>query len=63
MNAFATSYGLPFAEFRTLLQDTRYLVAGSSALANYLAQEGQDPGFTPNDMDVWIEGPIGGDPF
>lgn len=59
MNAFVTSYGLPFAEFRTLLQDARYLVTGSSALANYLAQEGQDPGFTPNDMDIFVEGPIG----
>lgn len=59
MNAFATQYGLNFAEFRQLLTHSPYLVAGSSALANYLAQEGQDPGFTPNDMDIWIEGPVG----
>lgn len=59
MNAFAAHYGLPFEEFRSLLQNSPYLVAGSSALANYLAQEGQDPGFSPNDMDIWIEGPIG----
>ena len=32
------------------------LVAGSSALAEYLKQEGIDPGFQPNDLDIFIEG-------
>ncbi len=59
MEAFATSYGLTFSDFRSLLQSNRYLVAGSSALANYLEQEGQEAGYTPNDLDIWVEGPVG----
>lgn len=59
MDAFATQYGLNFTDFHALLRDSRYLVAGSSALANYLLQEGQEPGFVPNDMDLWVEGPVG----
>ena len=55
MEEFTASYGLPFEDFRTLMTETNGLVAGSAALALYLKQEGIDPGFEPNDMDIWVE--------
>jgi len=55
MEAFITSYGLPFAPFQELLQTTNSMVAGSAALALYLKQHGIDPGFEPGDMDIWVE--------
>ena len=55
MESFLASYGLPFEEFRTLLTETNSLVAGSAALALYLKQEDVDPGFEPNDLDIWVE--------
>lgn len=53
MESFVESYGLPFDGFRNLLIQTGSTVAGSAALALYLKQEGVDPGFEPNDMDIW----------
>ena len=55
MESLLSSYGLPFAGFQELLQNTNSLVAGSAALALYLQQEGIDPGFVPNDLDIWAE--------
>jgi hypothetical protein len=55
MESFLTSYGLPFEGFRTLVTEHNALVAGSAALALYLQQEGIDPGFEPNDLDIWVE--------
>lgn len=55
MESFIQSYGLPFPAFRELLTETNSLVAGSSALALYLQQEGIDPGFVPGDLDIWVE--------
>jgi hypothetical protein len=55
MESFLQSYHLPFEEFRTLVTDNNALVAGSAALALYLQQEGIDPGFEPNDLDIWVE--------
>lgn len=55
MQSFIESYGLPFQGFRQLLTETNSLVAGSAALALYLKQEGVDPGFTPSDLDIWVE--------
>jgi len=55
MESFLTSYSLPFEGFRTLVTEQNALIAGSSALALYLQQEGIDPGFEPDDLDIWIE--------
>jgi len=56
MEPFLTSYGLPYAPFRDLLLSTKAMVAGSSALALYLKQEGVEVGFQPNDMDIFVGG-------
>lgn len=55
MESFLQSYSLPFDGFRTLVVETDALIAGSSALALYLQQEGIDPGFEPDDVDIWIQ--------
>ncbi|NDB85682.1 MAG: hypothetical protein EB127_23720, partial [Alphaproteobacteria bacterium] len=55
MESLLTSYALPFEGFRTLVTQQNALVAGSTALALYLKQEGIDPGFEPNDLDIWVE--------
>lgn len=55
MQSFIESYGLPYEDFRSLLTTTNSLVAGSSALAMYLQQNGVDPGFVPGDLDIWAE--------
>lgn len=55
MEAFIGSYGIPFEDFSKIMNDTDALLAGSSALALYLQQEGIDPGFKPNDIDIWLE--------
>jgi hypothetical protein len=55
MESFLASYSLPFEEFRTLVTKQNALVAGSAALALYLQQEGIDPGFEPDDLDIWVE--------
>lgn len=54
MELFIDSYGIPFEDFSKIMNDTNALIAGSSALALYLQQEGIDPGFKPNDIDIWI---------
>lgn len=55
MEAFVSSYQLPYGGFRECLIESRALVAGSAALAMYLQQNGVDPGFEPGDMDIWAE--------
>jgi len=55
MEAFLTSYELPFAPFRELLSTTNSLVAGSAPLALYLQQNNVEPGFEPGDIDIWVE--------
>jgi hypothetical protein len=55
MDAFITSYGIPFQDFKDIMTSTNALLAGSSALALYLQKNGIDPGYEPNDMDIWIE--------
>jgi hypothetical protein len=54
MDSFITSYGIPFEDFSKIINETGALIAGSSALALYLQQEGIDPGYKPNDIDIWI---------
>ena len=55
MEEFITSYGLPFHDFQELLKRINGVVTGSAALATYLKQEGIDPGFVPNDIDIFIQ--------
>jgi len=57
MENFITSYGLPFHDFQELLKSEGAVIAGSSALALYLEQEGIDAGFIPNDMDIFVRRP------
>lgn len=57
MEEFITSYGLEFPVFREKMIAGKAIVAGSSALALYLKQEGVEPGFSPNDIDIFITSP------
>ena len=54
MESLITSYGINFQAFQTAIKSVNGIVAGSSALAEYLKQEGIDPGFQPNDLDIFI---------
>ncbi len=56
MESLITSYGIDFESFHKTMKSLDGIVAGSSALAAYLKQEGIDPGFVPNDLDIFIEG-------
>jgi hypothetical protein len=56
MDSLITSYGIDFEAFHKTMKSVDGIVAGSSALAAYLKQEGIDPGFVPNDLDIFIEG-------
>jgi hypothetical protein len=56
MEEFITSYGINFEHFRSAMDVESVLVAGSVALAGFLKQEGIDPGFQPNDLDIFIYG-------
>lgn len=58
MNALISSYGIDFVAFQNILRRVEGIVAGSSALAAYLKQEGIEPGFEPNDIDIFIPGYI-----
>ena len=56
MNALISSYGIDFQAFQLTLSQVRGIVAGSSALAAYLKQEGIEPGYEPNDIDIFVPG-------
>lgn len=56
MQQLISSYDINFSEFRIALHQTGGIVAGSAALSAYLNQEGIDPGFKPNDLDIFIPG-------
>ncbi len=56
MDSLITSYGINFQAFQLTINSLNGLVAGSSALAEYLKQEGIDPGYKPNDIDVFVPG-------
>lgn len=56
MESLITSYGINFISFQQIIKHQFGLVAGSSALAEYLKQEGIEPGFKPNDIDIFIPG-------
>jgi len=55
-----TSYGIDYSLFKIRISSSMGVIAGSAALACYLAQEGIDPGFTPNDIDIFIAGGLWG---
>ena len=55
MESFLADYDIAFPRFQHLLQTTPSLLAGSSALALYLKENGIDPGYEPGDMDIWIQ--------
>jgi hypothetical protein len=56
MESLITSYGINFQAFQLTAISLDCLVAGSSALAGYLKQEGIEPGYTPNDLDIFVPG-------
>lgn len=56
MKDLTTSYGIDFNDFQDLMLNAQAIVAGSAALAGYLKEKGIDPGFEPNDMDIFIPG-------
>ena len=49
-------YGINSQHFQLTFYNFNYLVAGSFALYGYLQQEGIEPGFQPNDIDIFLEG-------
>lgn len=61
MEALLIPYILNFSDFTQQIRDCRAVVAGSFALAGYLRQIGIDPGFEPNDMDIFVSGVEGND--
>ena len=56
MESLLTSYNIEFKAFKGMINKLQAVVAGSSALAHYLKQEGVDPGFEPNDLDIFLRG-------
>lgn len=56
MQQLISSYDINFSEFRIALHQIGGIVAGSAALSAYLNQEGIEPGFKPNDLDIFIPG-------
>ena len=58
MESLITSYGINFQDFCYTLQSLQAVVAGSAALAEYLKQEGIEPGYRPNDLDIFVPGHI-----
>lgn len=57
MDALITSLGFDAAEFRKHLADANGIVAGSAVLAEFLRANGQDAGYEPGDIDIWIYRP------
>ena len=56
MNRHLLSYRLDPPAFHAMMEETDTVFSGSGALALYLEQEGMNPGFVPNDMDLWLDG-------
>jgi len=54
MESLISSYGIPFYQFQKACIEYNAVVAGSSALYSYLKQENIDPGFEPNDIDIFL---------
>ena len=56
MESLTESYGITFNIFQEMILQTNSLVAGSTALMMYLKQEGIEPGYEANDMDIFTHG-------
>ena len=56
MQSLTSAYGIDFALFKETIIRTKSLVAGSTPLAMYLKQEGVEPGFEGNDIDIFTQG-------
>lgn len=54
MQSLTAEYNIEYPVFRELLRGTGGVVSGGAALAAYLKQEGQAPGFESNNMDVYL---------
>lgn len=54
MNTMLTEYNLEKETLKNMLIRNRGIIAGSFPLYCFLKQNGIDPGFTPNDLDIWI---------
>ncbi len=54
MQSIVESYGINFQAFKDLFCEYIAVVSGSTALYGYLLQEGFDPGFQPNDLDIFV---------
>ncbi len=55
MENFIASYELDFTKFQETIISTNAIVAGGAALALYLKQNNIEPGFEPNDLDIWVK--------
>jgi hypothetical protein len=52
---YITNYiGINYRKFINFMKDERILLTGSTALYFYLLQEGIEPNFQPNDLDIFI---------
>lgn len=57
MDALLTHYSLESEPFLQLLARPNVLLTGSSALSLYLQENGVEPGFEPNDIDIYVAMP------
>ncbi len=53
MESLISSYGIDFTEFRRIMSNPDFLLAGSFALNGYLKQEGIYSGYEPGDIDIF----------
>lgn len=54
MEAFIQSYGFEFSSFQNAILSSNALFTGSSALSLYLKENHVDPGFEPNNIDIFV---------
>lgn len=57
MEDFISSYHIRYDEFQKIISTTNSVITGSGPLACYLKQNGIDPGFEPNNLDIFVETP------
>jgi hypothetical protein len=56
MEALLSTYGIEFAPFKRMIELSSAVLAGGAALACYLKQESIEPGYEPNDLDIFLPG-------
>jgi hypothetical protein len=54
MESLITQYGIDYQQFKECCDKYDAIIAGSSALWEYLKQNGIEPGYVPGDIDIWI---------